>query len=299
MNVFSTPAGPQNYAIAGRTWVGGACIHATEGYLAGDLETLRFGPSGASAHDLIAPNGDVYAIVQKQHVAFHVLAFGSVPSVNRWENRPTWLPPYNGRYSAVNAATIGYELSGFSRYGFADAQYRSLARRLAEDSHTWGFPLTFPEDVGNAATVLTHARLQNDRSDPGPLFDWPRFKTYLAEEVAQLQPPPPPEEPMPTPEEQSILDAAARQTDAGNTIRHGEDLDWWIGTWHQLAGDKESLAQLLTKAQEERNAYMHRVGELEQALASATQPIGTRVTRVHTRVELDGGAAQEFEAVAT
>lgn len=80
-----------------------------------------------------------------------------------------------------------------------------------------------------------------------------------------------------TPEQQSILDSAARQTEAGNTIANGGDLDWWIGTWKQLASDKESLSQLLAKAQQERDGYMARVAELEAQAPSAAVDVA-RVT---------------------
>ncbi|HXI18065.1 MAG TPA: M23 family metallopeptidase [Chloroflexota bacterium] len=90
-----------------------------------------------------------------------------------------------------------------------------------------------------------------------------------------------------TPDQQTILDAALRQTAAGNTIANGGDLDWWLGTWHQLASDKESLAQLLTKAQGETNAQAAEVARLQALLAAPGTPTALEVEAVEVR--LSGG----------
>lgn len=95
------------------------------------------------------------------------------------------------------------------------------------------------------------------------------------------------EAPMLTDAERTILDAAARQTAAGNTIANGGDLDWWIGTWHQLDADKRDLARQLTVSQGETAARDARIAELEAQLASV-QP--ATVERVE--VELTGGRVQ-------
>ncbi len=89
-----------------------------------------------------------------------------------------------------------------------------------------------------------------------------------------------------TPEQQTILDAAARQTAAGNTVANGGDLDWWLGTWKQLATDKESLAQLLTKSQSETAAQAAEVARL-QALLAAPGEAAAEVEAVEVR--LSGG----------
>jgi hypothetical protein len=94
-----------------------------------------------------------------------------------------------------------------------------------------------------------------------------------------------PEEPEMTPAEQSILDSAARHTAEGRSIANGGELDWWIGTWQQIAGDKESLAQLLQKAQAERDAAAAEAALWKQQASGAA--------RLVKAVEFTDGARQE------
>jgi hypothetical protein len=101
--------------------------------------------------------------VPEGDVAFHVAAFGNRPTLNRY--RPDWLPAYDGRWSAVNACTVGIELAGFAGRPFTAAQYASLGALCAGIATRWGF-------VPDASRVVSHASLQADRSDPGDAFDW-------------------------------------------------------------------------------------------------------------------------------
>ena len=119
--------------------------------------------SGVSAHYAIDRDGTVVGIVPEGDVAFHVAAFGNQPALNR--RRPAWLVQYDGRFSALNACTVGIELVGFARTGFTEAQYSALGAMCAGIAMRWGFP-------ADADRVVTHASLQMDRSDPGDAFDW-------------------------------------------------------------------------------------------------------------------------------
>lgn len=142
--------------------VRGVVLHSTEGSLEGALRTFAM-QGGVSAHYAIDRDGTVVGIVPEGDVAFHVAAFGNRPALNR--RRPAWLVQYDGRFSAVNACTVGIELVGFARTGFTEAQYSALGAMCAGIAMRWGFP-------ADADRVVTHASLQMDRSDPGDAFDW-------------------------------------------------------------------------------------------------------------------------------
>lgn len=142
--------------------VRGIVIHSVEGTMASAVAT--FAKVGASsAHYGIDTDGTVVAFVPEGDVAFHVAAFGNRPALNR--ARPAWLPAYDGRWSAVNACTVGIELAGFAGRPFSAAQYASLGALCAGIAVRWGF-------VPDASRVVSHASLQSDRSDPGEAFDW-------------------------------------------------------------------------------------------------------------------------------
>lgn len=137
-------------------------LHSTEGSLEGALRTFAQ-QGGVSAHYAIDRDGMVVGILSEGDVAFHVAAFGNRPALNRM--CPAWLVPFDGRFSAMNACTVGIELVGFARTGFTGAQYASLGAMCAGIALRWGFP-------ADADRVVTHASLQMDRSDPGDEFDW-------------------------------------------------------------------------------------------------------------------------------
>jgi len=142
--------------------VRGIVIHSVEGTMASAVAT--FAKVGASsAHYGIDTDGTVVAFVPEGDVAFHVAAFGNRPALNR--ARPEWLPAYDGRWSAVNACTVGIELAGFAGRAFSAAQYASLGALCAGIATRWGF-------VPDASRVVSHASLQSDRFDPGDAFDW-------------------------------------------------------------------------------------------------------------------------------
>lgn len=234
--------GSPNYSIAGGRRILGMVLHSSEGTLAAMTSVFQT-PNAASAHYAIGTDGRRYQYVKDEHVAYHVAAWGNDPRLNR--NRPSWLPTYNGLYSAVNACTLGVELEGFASSGFTAAQYEALAVLLATKSVEHGFPLTLLPDVGADARVVTHGWLQTDRSDPGPLFQWDELRDALGGD-------------MPTQEQQQLLDTAAKWNipDAGT-------LDFMMGTRQTLAEQVASLEQIKTAAQSERDLYMAEVERLK------------------------------------
>lgn len=233
--------GSTNFSTAGGRRILGLVLHSSECAL--DVMTRAFQtPGGASAHYAIGTDGRRYQYVRDLDVAYHVAAFGNDPRLNR--NRPSWLPPYNGLYSAVNACAIGVELEGYAAQGFTAAQYAELGALIAEKSQEHGFPLTLLPDVGPDARILTHGWLQTDRSDPGLLFQWDTLRTALGGNDM-------------TPEQQRILDAAARNSldDAG--------IDQLVGVNKTLGEQVNSLSWLLRLSQEETAAQAAEVARLQ------------------------------------
>ncbi len=150
--------------------VRGIVIHSVEGTMASAIST--FGKSGgSSAHYGIDVDGTVVAFVPEGDVAFHVAAFGNRPALNR--GQPDWLPAYDGRWSSVNACTVGIELAGHAGRPFTAAQYAALASLCAGIATRWGF-------VPSRDRVVSHGSLQVDRSDPGDAFDWDALFAMVA-----------------------------------------------------------------------------------------------------------------------
>lgn len=256
--------GSPNFSIAGGRRILGMVLHSSEGTLAAMTSVFQT-PNAASAHYAIGTDGRRYQYVKDEHVAYHVAAWGNDPRLNR--NRPSWLPTYNGLYSAVNACTLGVELEGFAASGFTAAQYDELGRLIAEKSAEHGFPLTLLPEVGADARVVTHGWLQTDRSDPGPLFQWEELRRALG--GADV-----------TPEQQRILDAAAR---------HGLDdagIDNLVGVNTELGKQVNSLSWLLSVSQGETAARDAVIAQLQ------AQPSTGDVNVERVEVQLSGGKVQ-------
>jgi AmpD protein len=77
---------------------------------------------------------------------------------------------WNGR-SRCNDFSIGVELEGADDMPFTDAQYESLARL----THALKAAYPIAECVGHADI----ARPPGRKTDPGPHFDWARFRALL------------------------------------------------------------------------------------------------------------------------
>jgi len=233
--------------------------------------------SNGSWHWLIGRDGAVYRDVPEEHVAWHAA------STDRW--RPSWVVKGDGRTSDINACSIGIELAYAPQAPYSQtptAQQEAALRELLADIYARRGPLH----------IVAHGEIALDKwpSEPHAL-DWVAIGCGLRTEAGRLlvlPPPAPGDTDMPlTPEQQSILDSAATQSAAGNTIANGGDLDWWLGTWHQLASDKESLAQLLAKSQGETHAQAVEVARLQSLLAAPGAAPAAEVEAVEVR--LSGG----------
>jgi AmpD protein len=113
------------------------------------FETLR--DLRVSAHFFIRRDGAVIQFVSCNLRAWHA-------GQSEWKGRPR-----------CNDFSIGIELEGSDHVPFEDAQYAALAR-LANAIRR-AYPI---------ADVVGHADIAPGRkTDPGPCFDWPRFRAML------------------------------------------------------------------------------------------------------------------------
>ena len=250
----------------------GIVPHDVEGSLASMFAVFDNPTSQASAHYGIDVDGTIYECAHPRHIAWHCAAWGADPGLNR--NRPAWLPPFNGRYSAVNASTIGVELVGFAHLGYTPAQYRSLGELCAWLCAEWRIPPTLEPDYGAEAAILTHGWLQTNRTDPGPLFSWDLFRHHLTAylgdtDVTRIE----------------ELEAHIRHLDSVNTILQAER-DYKDALLQQANSDLGALRA------HELEPLKARVAELESLLAQQ-QPAAERLV---TRIEYDRGPAQEVPA---
>ena len=105
-----------------------------------------------SAHFLIRRDGELIQFVPCAKRAWH--AGASV-----WRGR-----------ERCNDFSIGVELEGVDDGAYADAQYRTLSRLLLALRER--YPIV---------DVVGHADISPGRkTDPGPAFDWGRFREFLA-----------------------------------------------------------------------------------------------------------------------
>ncbi|MBF7142891.1 MULTISPECIES: 1,6-anhydro-N-acetylmuramyl-L-alanine amidase AmpD [Pseudomonas] len=108
-----------------------------------------------SAHFMIEREGDIIQFVSCRDRAWHA-------GVSTFEGR-----------AGCNDFSIGIELEGTDDLPYTEAQYRSLAR-LAEQLQSL-YPAIAP------STVQGHCHIAPGRkTDPGPAFDWDRFRSTLA-----------------------------------------------------------------------------------------------------------------------
>ena len=108
-----------------------------------------------SAHALIRRDGEIV-----QYVPFGQRAWHAGTS------------EYAGRTSC-NDFSIGIELEGTDQAPYADAQYRSLTAVVS--ALLTVYPSLSPE------RIVGHSDIAPGRkTDPGPHFDWPRFRSLLA-----------------------------------------------------------------------------------------------------------------------
>lgn len=111
-----------------------------------------------SAHYFIDRTGDIYQFVDPQDEAWHA-------GESSFEGRPD-----------CNRFSIGIELEGDAAHPFEEAQYESLARLCCGLMDR--YPTITPERIVGHSDVAP-----GRKQDPGPMFDWNRFKQILKTET--------------------------------------------------------------------------------------------------------------------
>jgi len=108
-----------------------------------------------SSHFFIRRTGELIQFVPCERRAWHAGA-------SRWRGR-----------ERCNDFSIGIELEGSDYLAFSDAQYAELAR-LTRDLYA-RYPI---QDVAGHADIAP-----GRKTDPGPCFDWARYRTLIAAET--------------------------------------------------------------------------------------------------------------------
>lgn len=104
-----------------------------------------------SAHFLIRRNGEIVQFVSCQQRAWHA-------GVSSWQER-----------SRCNDFSIGIELEGSDSVPFTELQYAALARLTRR-----------LQRVYRIRNIVGHSDIAPVRkTDPGPCFDWPRYRASL------------------------------------------------------------------------------------------------------------------------
>lgn len=108
-----------------------------------------------SSHFLIRQTGEVIQFVAADRRAWHA-------GQSHWRGR-----------DRCNDFSIGVELEGTDHQAFADAQYEELARLTRALRER--YPIT---------DIAGHSEISPGRkTDPGPYFDWPRYRRSINELV--------------------------------------------------------------------------------------------------------------------
>jgi len=107
-----------------------------------------------SAHCLVERDGNILQFVSFEDRAWHA-------GESQWRGEP-----------ACNNFSIGIELEGCAEASYTGAQYRGLAALVH------ALRLRYPRIEADAITG--HSDIAPGRkTDPGPAFEWGRFKDYL------------------------------------------------------------------------------------------------------------------------
>lgn len=151
-------------------------IHTTEVSLTGTLDIFLDRNQAVSAHFVIAPNGDIYEMVDTRNRAWHATY-------------------YNDR-------SVGIEIVGYASQAstWNANNLESLTELLAWLVEAYPhIPLTrppgnaynYPNNSLNAPGLVAHGQVQPwNRSDPGPYFPWNQVLTDVAAKLAATVPEP-------------------------------------------------------------------------------------------------------------
>ena len=154
------------------------------------IDYYRTNKHGITPHFAVAPDGEIYHLVDISRIAYHVAVSDEQRSAYAgdwaksppawWRERwPTVRSPLDlATGLAPNGTSIGVELIGHGGK-HTEAQYVTLVRLLL-DLRRDGGPLISRETLLSHSDVNPLAR-SNSRgpTDPGPAFDWARVRRDL------------------------------------------------------------------------------------------------------------------------
>jgi len=125
-----------------------------------------FAQYGVSAHYVIDRSGGVYECVPENKKAWH--AGGSIM-------------PFPDDRTGVNDFSIGIEMLATEMSGFTDVQYTSLELLCNAIERRWKREMVYVGHDQIAGARAVERGLRKDiKPDPGPLFDWIRFKNGIS-----------------------------------------------------------------------------------------------------------------------
>ena len=131
----------------------------------GNLTREAEGPFG----DLAGLRVSAHALIRRDGALTQYVPFGK----RAWHAGQSW---YRGR-SACNDFSIGIELEGADTTPYTDAQYQSLAGLVAALIAT--YPSLSAEHIAGHSEVAP-----GRKTDPGPAFDWVRWRAMLHERLS-------------------------------------------------------------------------------------------------------------------
>lgn len=200
-----------NYYVEEETDKNMIVLHATEGYLKGDLAALVKEGSTVGTHFLVARNGEIYELFDQKYWAWHLgrgavggNRIGSSRSIaielsnaGVLERKGDKLYDYNREYCSLDEREAYHELDEpyreemyFATY--TKEQYDSLEKLIDYLSNKYEIPKRYLDEgsryeLFNSVTeargfngICSHVNFQAEgKWDIGPAFNWSRFaKTH-------------------------------------------------------------------------------------------------------------------------
>ena len=153
---ISLPPGEFGGPWIDRLFTGTLPAHAHPSFR--ERSTLR-----VSAHALIRRDGELVQYVPFGERAWHA-------GKSSWQGR-----------ESCNDFSIGVELEGTDQTPYADAQYQALAALTA--ALLAAYPTLSVEAIAGHSDIAP-----GRKTDPGPTFDWARFRTLLVQRRAGSSP---------------------------------------------------------------------------------------------------------------
>lgn len=135
-------------------------IHDLEGSTQGAINWWNQQKS-ASAHYIISKDGTIIETVSPENVAWHAGTDSKTGRTAFWKSHN------------INGYSIGIELEGFTTDKYTDQQYNSLINLTKWLAATYFIPRQHTFDM--LPGLHAHSEISNQRSDPGPNFDWNRW----------------------------------------------------------------------------------------------------------------------------